>query len=289
MFRNRYDPALNDIQLDLLPRVVSCLSLSSEDILCDFGSSTGRLIMASRLLTTCSECIGVELSPSRTNIALLAAECLKTITAVSECEQPGDAYTMRGLESSNRYKVTFKCGDICLPAADTIGTVYFLGIGRSGRKRLLPLILKCLCQTHAESTVKRVKVFCPGFTLPLMKGVTLLYGVTFPTTSTSSSSSPKRSERECGVRTQEEDDTGEAAADGREGEEVTVSPSEGEGKLTQTRIFDYMEETSTLPGPHENLRVYSKFYEPFYGDTMGPRVLMVFEIDLVLLSASLAI
>lgn len=60
-----YDPALNDIQLDLLPRVIDSLGLTSSDIFIDLGSSTGRLVVAARLLSDCKNCIGIELSPSR--------------------------------------------------------------------------------------------------------------------------------------------------------------------------------------------------------------------------------
>jgi len=37
----QYDPACNDIQLHLLPKVISAMQLSADDILVDLGSSAG--------------------------------------------------------------------------------------------------------------------------------------------------------------------------------------------------------------------------------------------------------
>lgn len=48
--------------------------------------------------------------------------------------------------------------------------------------------------------------------------------------------------------------------------------------------FAYADDSLVDPEPHDNLRIYSKFYEPLYGDTVGPRVLLFFEVDIDLVA-----
>ena len=55
------------------------------------------------------------------------------------------------------------------------------------------------------------------------------------------------------------------------------------------KVYDILEEVVVPEEAAYNLRVYSKFYEPCYGDTMGPRVLVVFALDTEILMESLSL
>ena len=241
---SEYDPALNDIQLDLLPRVISSFMLQQSDTLVDLGSSTGRLIMASRLLTNCENCVGVELSPSRTHASVVAANRLQKIDGYTASSSSSNISSqLEGFISKKIDNLSFQCGDITSPQKIAVGNVYFLGTGRSGRKQLIPKVLRSIVDAHVilGSPVCKARVICAGFTLPQLKGIKPICGVTFPTS-------------------------------------ISLDKD----------VFGMFDDNSREPVANDELGKYSKFYEPCYGDTMGPRVLIHFEIDLEQLSSSLS-
>jgi len=242
---SNYDPALNDIQLDLLPRVVSSLELTQDDSIVDLGSATGRLVIACKMLSDCASGLGVELSPSRTSAASTALERIPflLLSDSSSLTSSSAAQIASALQSGH---TRFVCGDICDPSVISPATVYFFGTGRVGRKELIPRVLSAICAANKHSSLKSVRVVCAGFTLPSkdFPGVKNVYGIAFKTNNILSSA-----------------------------EEVTP-----------------VEEDSEVPIRYsENMRKYSKFYDHCYGDTMGPRVLIIASIDLDILSDSLKI
>lgn len=239
LYKGRYDSSLNDIQVELLPRVIHSLRLTTSDVLVDLGASTGRLLVATRLLRPdVKHCIGVELSPSRTEIGIIAAGNI--VSAELESSP--------SLSSSSSIELV--CGDICeAQSLSQVGTVYFMGIGRSGRKQLIPKILQAICMMHADSDVRMVRFVCAGHTVERLDGVRFIGGITFATKELQASYDPEDVD-ECNGFTR----------------------------------YGYAQNTVDQPGPHEDIRHYSKFYETLYGENMGPRVLMEFELDLDVLT-----
>ena len=235
LYKGRYDSALNDIQVELLPRVVLSLRLSSTDVLVDLGASTGRLLVATRLLRSdVKHCIGVELSPSRTEIGIIAAKNLASFE----------------LGSPSSSSIELICGDICEPQSlSQVGTVYFMGIGRSGRKLHIPKILRAICIMHVDSNIRMVRFICAGHTVERLDGIRFIGGTTFATEDLQASYDP-----------------------------------EDVDKCNGFLRYGYAQNNCDEPGPHEDIRHYSKFYETLYGENMGPRVLMEFELDLDVLT-----
>lgn len=241
---SNYDPALNDIQLDLLPRVVDSLQMRSEDSIVDLGSSTGRLILATRMLSECASGVGVELSPSRTSAAIAALERVPSILAQSSASAATSSSALRIASSLSSGHTSFLCGDICDAEVIRPANVYFFGTGRVGRKELIPRVISAICAVNSKSEFRSVRIICAGFTLPskTLPGVKNEYGLAFKTSHKANS-----------------------------GEEVCP-----------------YEVDSPVPKQFsENMRKYSKFYEHCYGDTMGPRVLIVSSLDLDVLSPTL--
>jgi hypothetical protein len=235
---SNYDPALNDIQLQLLPRVVKSLELSVIDKFVDLGSATGRLVIASRILTDCPSGVGVELSPSRT----AAVERIPSLLASSAISMSSGAAKI--IDRLSDGHTTFICGDICDHDVVPSGSIYFFGTGRVGRKSMIPRVLSAIVRANADSKIRQVRIVSAGFTLTgRFPGIEMLYGIAFKTESTPTS-----------------DEDAVCAVD-----ENTPVP---------TRMG-------------ENMRKYSKFYETCYGDTMGPRVLVVSAIDLDVLDKSI--
>ena len=167
---NEYDPALCDIQLSLLPRVINTFQLSGDDTFVDLGSSTGRLVVATKLYSNCRQSMGIELSPSRSQIAL---DIAKKIKGTMNLHSFGDNFDVNG--------VSFFCGDFTDPDVITkAGDCYFLGPGKLHRKNVIKKVLYCLCQVHQKDHKRHAKIVCAGFTLPKIDGIRCTHGITFP-------------------------------------------------------------------------------------------------------------
>lgn len=219
-----YDPARNDLQHVLLPRVVESLQLTAQDVFCDLGSSTGALVLAVRMLSPCRRAIGVELSPSRTSCASAALERLSAL--------PEGSTLLDG-------QTSFLCGDISDASLIPAATTYFFGTGSGGRKQLIPKVIAAICTVNKSSTFRSVRVICAGFALPCVEGIEIRYGVAF------------------------------------EAHDAHLTK-----KARGAKLYKFDETDEPPLEASEPLRDYGKFYESFYGETVGPRVLVFCTIDL---------
>ena len=196
--------------------------------------------MAARLLSNCKNCMGIELSPSRTQAAIEAKVCLERMIL-------DNTFNLILPENSWEYinKSEFLCGDICNASILNEGTVYFCGMGKIGRKELLPKLLKALCEKHKNSDIQQFRMICVGFTLPRLDGIQLINGVTFP------------------------------------------SESNNFDQYLEDEVYDSSVLIDVSPSSSGDLGRFSKFYESCYGDSMGPRVLFSFDVDVNILSSNL--
>ena len=103
---------------------------------------------------------------------------------------------------------------------------------------------------HMGSNIKVVRFICAGHTVDRLNGIKFIGGTCFAA-------------REL-----------QAFYDPKDVDEYTGCPRYG-----------YAQDSNKQPGPHADIKHYSRFYETLYGQNMGPRVLMEFELDLEVLTA----
>ena len=97
---------------------------------------------------------------------------------------------------------------------------------------------------HVNSDIRVVRFICVGHTVDRLDGIKFIGGIAFATSEL------------------------KASYDANDVDENNGCPRYGYAQK------------SDRPNPHTDIRHYSRMYETLYGENMGPRVLMEFELNL---------
>jgi hypothetical protein len=291
-----YDPGQCDVRTPLLPRVVRSLDLCASDSFVDLGSAAGRLALACALLPALvagggggglvrpSRIAGVEMSPTRVTCARRAlhrlphacaargipwASPLSLHIAPPPSVSQADAQVRPISDAAPDDSISFALGDV--GDAVPVGSVYFFGVklphDAAHAIALIERSVAAIRRAHravAYPLGAQCRVVCAGFALPdsLLGAARLVHATCFPVGCGGGGGGGSGSSDIKSTSTADGADTAAASAahiDNRSSDEVSSAIGKNGGA--------------------DDAELLSAF-ETLYGERMGSRLLLTFELDL---------
>ncbi len=293
-----YDPGQCDVRTPLLPRVVRSLDLCASDSFVDLGSAAGRLALACALLPALvagggggglvrpSRIAGVEISPTRVACArralhrlphACAARGIPWVSPLSLHIAPPpsvsprahvDAHDRPISDTSLDDSISFALGDVgdVVP----VGSVYFFGVklphDAAHAIALIERSVAAIRRAHRAAAYPlgaQCRVVCAGFALPdsLLGAARLVHATCFPVGGGGSGSGSGSSD----IKSTSTTDGGDTAA-------ASAAHSDNRGS-------DEVSSAIGKNGGADDAELLSAF-ETLYGERMGSRLLLTFELDL---------